>query len=274
MGTPPTIEMHAMNLIQCARHAWLPWACLMLGALVWGAAGAGQVRVAVAANFAVPFEALAAAFTAQTGHTTLVSSGSTGKLYAQIKSGAPFEVLLAADDVTPRKLEDEGLAVKGQRLTYARGKLVLWTLQANALPPKASVKQVAHVLGQGTFKHLALANPQLAPYGRAAVETLQAMGLHARLLPKLVMGDNVAQAAQFVATGNAAWGLVALSQVLQPTGAGKGTWWRVPDTLYQPLLQDAALLRLGEQQAAARALMQFLQSDKARALIRQHGYGS
>lgn len=255
------------------KPALLLWVSVLMGTFMPLHADAAQVRVAVAANFAAPFEKLAAAFTAQTGHTTLVSSGSTGKLYAQIKSGAPFDVLLAADEDTPRKLEEEGLAVKGQRFTYARGQLVLWTLQSKRLPPQATAAQVAGLLGQGRFKHLAMANPQLAPYGRAAVETLQALGVHAQLLPKLVLGDNVAQAAQFVATGNAEWGLVALSNVVLQTGAARGGWWRVPQALHRPLLQDAVLLQRGARQPAAQALMQFLQSDQARALIRQHGYG-
>jgi molybdate transport system substrate-binding protein len=253
-------------------HLWRAWALAITACAMSAELHAAEVRVAVAANFAVAFEQIAKAFAAETGHTAVVSVGSTGKFYAQIKAGAPFDVLLAADNETPQKLEDEGLAVKGQRFTYARGQLVLWTLQPGVLPVQATLAQVQGVLRQGQFKHLAMANPQLAPYGLAALETLQAMQLYEQLRPKLVMGDNIAQAAQFVATGNAEWGLVALSQVIRLTGASKGAWWPVPAHLHRPLLQDAALLQRGAQQAAAQALMQYLKTDKARAWIRQHGY--
>jgi len=230
------------------------------------AAHADAVQVAVAANFAGPFQKIAAAFTADTGHTAVTITGSTGKFYTQIKEGAPFEVLLAADDETPRKLADEGLAVKGQQFTYAKGKLALWSARPGLVDDKGEV------LSKGAFTHLALANPKLAPYGVAGVETLKALGVYEAVQPKLVQGDNIAQAQQFVATGNAELGFVALSQVAPPDKPVVGSLWIVPARLYTPILQDAALLKRGEGNAAAVALMKYLRSDKARAVIKSYGY--
>jgi molybdate transport system substrate-binding protein len=230
------------------------------------AAQADEVQVAVAANFAGPFQKIAAAFTADTGHTAVAITGSTGKFYTQIKEGAPFEVLLAADDETPKKLEDEGLAVKGQHFTYAKGKLVLWSAKAGFVDDQGAV------LSKGSFAHLALANPKVAPYGAAGLETLKALGLYDAIAPKIVQGDNIAQAAQFVATGNAELGFVALSQVAPPDKSAVGSWWVVPAKYYTPILQDAALLKKGEHNAAAAALLKYLRGDKAKALIKSYGY--
>ncbi len=239
-------------------------ACLLS---VWTfSAHAETVQVAVAANFAAPFQKIAADFAAQTGHKAVAITGSTGKFYTQIKEGAPFEVLLAADDETPKKLEDEGLAVKGQRFTYAKGKLVLWSIQPGRVDDKGEV------LSQGRFAHLAVANPKLAPYGAAAVQALKALGLYDTLAPKIVQGDNIAQTQQFIATGNAELGFVALSQVAPPDKAAVGSWWVVPAQLYSPLLQDATLLKKGEHNAAALALLQYLKGNKAKALIQSYGY--
>lgn len=235
--------------------------------LAWGCSGhAGEVQVAVAANFAGPFQKIAADFAADTGHKVVAVTGSTGKFYTQIKEGAPFEVLLAADDETPKKLEDEGLAVKGQRFTYAKGKLVLWSAQAGYVDAKGEV------LSKGGFIKLALANPKLAPYGAAGVEVLKALGVHEAVLPKVVQGDNIAQAFQFVSTGNAELGFVALSQVAPPDKPATGSWWVVPAKLYTPILQDAALLKKGEANAAAAALLKYLQGDKAKGTIKTYGY--
>lgn len=238
----------------------------VLSLMAWSAQ-ADQVHVAVAANFAGPFQKIAADFAAATGHTAVVISGSTGKFYTQIKSGAPFEVLLAADDDTPRKLEDEGLAVKGQRFTYAKGTLVLWSTKPGF------VDKQGQVLGQGAFNHLALANPKLAPYGAAAEQTLKALGLYDSLLPKLVQGDNIAQAQQFIASGNAELGFVALSQVALPDKPAVGSWWVVPAKLYIPILQDGTLLKTGEGKPAAMALMKYLRGGQAQAVIKAYGYG-
>jgi molybdate transport system substrate-binding protein len=236
-----------------------------LSARVLGA-WAGEVQVAVAANFAGPFQKMAADFAVDTGHKAVSITGSTGKFYTQIKEGAPFEVLLAADDDTPRKLEAEGLAVKSQRFTYAKGKLVLWSAQPGL------VDNQGEVLRKGAFTRLALANPKVAPYGVAGIETLKAMGLYEAIMPKLVQGESIAQAHQFVATGNVELGFVALSQVAPPDRPATGSWWVVPGKLYTPILQDAVLLKKGEQNAAAQALMNYLRSDKARAVIKSYGY--
>jgi molybdate transport system substrate-binding protein len=240
-------------------------------ALLWvgnlaTSAQADEVQVAVAANFAGPFQKIAAAFKADTGHTAVAITGSTGKFYAQIKEGAPFEVLLAADDETPRRLEGEGLAIKGQQFTYAKGKLVLWSAKPGF------VDEQGVVLSKGAFEHLALANPKLAPYGAAGVEALKALGLYDAIAPKIVLGDNIAQAQQFIATGNAELGFVALSQVAPPDKPAVGSWWVVPAKLYTPILQDATLLKKGEHNAAAAALLQYLRGDKAKALIKSYGY--
>jgi molybdate transport system substrate-binding protein len=229
-------------------------------------AGAAEVRVAVAANFASTFQKVTAAFQADTGHTVISSVGSTGKFYQQLKAGAPFDVLLAADDETPKKLEDEGLAVKGQRFTYAKGKLVLWSTKPDLVDAQGKV------LGKGPFEKLALADPKLSPYGAAALEALGKLGVLGKLKPHIVQGESIGQAYQFVATGNAELGFVALSQVAQPDKAVMGSWWLVPAGLYTPLLQDAALLKKAQGNAAAKALLAYLKGDKARAIIKAHGY--
>jgi molybdate transport system substrate-binding protein len=231
-----------------------------------GCAQAGEVSVAVAANFAAPMQQIALAFEQETGHKASLSVGSTGRFYAQIKNGAPYQVLLAADDVTPGKLESEGLAVAGSRLTYAVGKLVLWSPQPNG------VDSQGEVLKTGQFEKLALADPRLAPYGAAAIQTLTRLGLLDNLRPKIVQGENIAQTYQFVATGNAALGFVALSQVFADGRLTRGSVWRVPDNFYTPIRQVAILLRTGQNSEAASALMQFLRGAKARAIIQAYGY--
>jgi molybdate transport system substrate-binding protein len=241
------------------------WVVGALCVVAWSAQ-ADEVKVAVAANFAGPFQKIAADFAAETGHSAVVSTGSTGKFYTQIKEGAPFEVLLAADNETPQKLEEEGLAVKGQHFTYAKGKLVLWSAKAGY------VDSQGEVLKKGAFEHLALANPKLAPYGAAGIEVLKALGLYDAVAPKIVQGDNIAQALQFIATGNAELGFVALSQVAPPDKPASGSMWVVPAKFYTPILQDAALLKKGEQNAAAAALLKYLKGDKAKAVIKSYGY--
>lgn len=244
---------------------WVLWALSALSVPL-SQARAAEVQVAVAANFAGPFQKIAAVFQAQTGHTTRVSVGSTGKFHTQIREGAPFDVLLAADQETPRRLEDEGLAVKGRTFTYAKGKLVLWSAKAGVVDDQGAV------LKKGDFARLALANPRLAPYGAAGIETLRALGLYERLQARIVQGDNIAQAFQFVATGNAELGFVALSQVAPPDKPAGGSHWVVPPGLYTPILQDAALLKRGEGNEAAAALLKFLQGDKARLIVKTFGY--
>lgn len=254
------------------RSLFQLFAPALVCAFASAAALADEVQVAVAANFTAPMQKIAALFEKDTGHKAVLAFGSTGKFYAQIKNGAPFEVLLAADDETPARLEKEGAALAGSHFTYAIGKLVLWSAKP------AIVDAQGAVLQRGAFDHLALANPKLAPYGAAAIETLKALGLYDALAPKLVQAENIAQAYQFIATGNALLGFVAYSQVLDDQGQFKGgSMWLVPAKLYSPILQDAAILEkgsvAGQAKPAAAALMKYLQGDKARAVIRAYGYG-
>ena len=222
--------------------------------------------MAVAANFSAPAKQLAAQFEKATGHRLALSSGSTGKFYAQISNGAPFDVLLAADSETPRRMEQEKLAVSGSRFTYALGKLVLWS------PREGVVDDRGEVLRTGTFRRLSLANPRLAPYGAAAQEAMERLGAWATLQDRLVMGENIAQAFQFVASGNAELGFVAYSQVREPGKPLAGSFWLVPQSLYAPLRQDAVLLAHGASNAAAREFLAFLRSAPALELIRGYGY--
>lgn len=232
-----------------------------------GQARADDVVVAVAANFAAPLARMADGFTAATGHRLRISSGATGKFYTQIVAGgAPFEVLLAADDETPRRLLAEGHGVAGSSFTYAVGQLVLWSTQAGL------VDEAGAVLSSGKFTRLALANPKLAPYGQAALEVLRARGLADSLASRLVVGESIGQAYQFVASGNAEIGFVALSQVADPVRPAGGSMWRVPRALYGEIRQDAVLLKAGEGRAGARALLDYLKSASARAVIADFGY--
>jgi len=230
------------------------------------AALADEVQVAVAANFTAPMKQIAADFEKATGHKAQLAFGATGKFYAQIKNGAPFEVLLSADDTTPAKLEAEGAAVAGTRFTYSIGRLVLWSARPGF------VDDQGEVLKQGTFRHAAIANPKVAPYGAAAVETLSALKVLDSVRPKFVQAENIAQAHQFVATGNAELGFVALAQVMKDGKIGAGSAWVVPANLHQPIKQDAVILANGKGKPAAEALMKFLQSDKAKAVIQSFGY--
>lgn len=247
-----------------------PWTvCLVLAVAMQAApqaARADDVPVAVAANFAAPMKALAAAFAAATGHQAVVSTGATGALAAQIANGAPFEVLLAADAATPAKLEQDGLAVAGTRRTYAVGRLVLWSAK------EGYVDTAGAVLKAGDFAHLAIANPMLAPYGAAAVETLGKLGLLAALESRFVQGQNIGQACQYVVSGNAELGFVALSQVWLDGKFTSGSGWIVPAGLHAPLLQDAVLLAKGADHAAAKALLEFLNGAQAHAVMRSYGY--
>lgn len=250
------------RLHRCAMHLALLFPLLLPLPLL-----AAQTTVAVASNFTAPMKALAQAFERDTGHPLTLAFGATGQFYAQIRNGAPFAVLLSADDDTPLKLEREGLAVAGTRLTYATGRLALWSRQPGLVDPQGQV------LRTGRFDKLAIANPKLAPYGTAALQTLQALGLHERLTPKLVEGANVTQAYQFAASGNAALAFVAVAQVFENGQLREGSAWVVPDTLHEPLAQVAVLLKVGQNNPAAAALLQYLRTEKAQAIIRSYGYG-
>ena len=227
---------------------------------------AAEARVAVAANFAKPMAQIAEGFAAATGHTVALSVGSTGRLYSQIIAGAPFDVLLAADAQTPARLVDEGHAQAASRFTYAIGQLVLWS------PLSGRVDAEGRVLSGTGWQRLAIANPKLAPYGAAAMAVLEKRGLVGHVAPRLVTGDSIGQTFQFVATGNAELGFVALSQVQAPGQPATGSLWRVPQAYYPEIRQDVVLLRRGEANPAAVALLQYLREADARALIAGYGY--
>ncbi|GGL40222.1 molybdate ABC transporter substrate-binding protein [Caulobacter rhizosphaerae] len=224
---------------------------------------AADTKVAVAANFTEPAKAIAAAFKAKTGHTATLSFGSSGQFYTQMAHGAPYEVFLSADAERPLKAEQEGLAVPGARFTYAVGRLVLYSRTPGLVDGKGAV------LASDRFAKLAIADPAAAPYGEAAVETMRKLKVYDALAPKIVRGASITQAYQYVATGNAELGFVALSQVIDQPG---GSRWLVPAADHAPIQQQAVLLRTGEKNPAARAFLTFLKSPAAIAIIRRYGY--
>lgn len=227
------------------------------------AAVAAEVKVAVAANFTEPAREIAARFKARTGHEAALSFGSSGQFYGQIANGAPFEVFLSADRERPEKVEAEGLGVAGSRFTYAIGRLVLYSKTPGLVDGEGQV------LKGGRFNKIAIADPKTAPYGLAAVETMKRLRLYETLTPKLVRGTSITQAYQFVETGAAELGFVALSQVVAVKG---GSRWTVPAANHAPIDQQAVLLKTGAEDPAARAFMTFLRGREARAIIRKYGY--
>lgn len=230
---------------------------------VAGAALAGETKVAVAANFTEPAKAIAARFKARTGHDALLSFGSSGQFYTQIANGAPYEVFLSADVERPQKAEAAGLAVSGSRFTYATGRLVLFSRTPGLVDREGAV------LASGRFDKLAIADPKAAPYGQAAIETMTRMKRYDAVRPKIVMGASITQAFQFVQTGAAELGFVALSQVVDDKG---GSRWIVPAANHTPIEQQAVLLRTGANNDAAKAFLMFLKSAEAKAIIRRYGY--
>jgi molybdate transport system substrate-binding protein len=238
-------------------------ALVAVALLLAGSAGAESVHVAVATNFAATCRKIGDAFTAATRHEAVISDGSSGKLAAQIANGAPFEVFLSADAERPAKLEADGYAVAGSRFVYAVGRLALWSARPGFVAGEATLRGDA-------FRHLALANPDLAPYGAAARDVLQHLQLWDRLAPKLVRGEDIGQVFHFVSTGNAELGFVALSQI---AGKADGSRWVVPTNLYAPIEQQAVLLLPGKDAPAARAFLEFLKGGATRALIEAAGYG-
>ncbi|MDH4556671.1 molybdate ABC transporter substrate-binding protein [Pseudomonas sp. BN417] len=234
--------------------------------LTLGSASAAEVQVAVAANFTAPIQAIAKDFEKDTGHKLIAAYGATGQFYTQIKNGAPFEVFLSADDTTPAKLEKEGDAVAGSRFTYAIGTLVLWSAQEGYVDAKGDV------LKSGQYKHLSIANPKTAPYGVAATQVLDKLGLTKTVAPKLVEGQNITQALQFVSSGNAELGFVALSQVYMDGKITSGSAWVVPAEMHEPIRQDALILKKGEANPAAKALVDYLKGPKAAEVIKSYGY--
>lgn len=233
---------------------------------VANSANAAEVNVAVAANFTAPMQKIVMNFTRDTGHTALLSFGATGSFYAQIINGAPYDMLLSADKQTPLRLEKEGLAVTGSRFTYATGQLAVWSKQP------AMVDAQGAVLRSGHFEKIALANPKLSPYGAAAVATLSHLGLLEQLQPQFVQGENIAQAHQFVATGNAPLGFVALSQIYEDGAITAGSAWIIPTSLHAPIEQAVVILASGKDNPAATALAAYLRSEKAIDIICSYGY--
>lgn len=227
---------------------------------------AGEVRVAVASNFAAPMERIVVQFEKESGHKVNVSLGSSGKFYSQIKGGAPFDVLLAADEAIPKQLQQEKLAVEGSRFTYAIGRLVLWSAQPGFVDAKGAV------LNNGNFNKLAIADPKLAPYGMAAKETLERLVMWNAMQRKLVKGENITQTYQFIATENSELGFIALSQITKDGKVSEGSWWVVPAHMYNPIKQAAVQLTAAKDKEAAKAFMTFLKSEKAVAIIRNFGY--
>jgi molybdate transport system substrate-binding protein len=238
----------------------------LIATFAFGAAHADEVQVAVAANITAPIQAIAADFEKDPGQKLGTSFGATGQFYTQIKNGAPFEVFLSADDTTPEKLEKEGDTVKGSRFTYAVGTLALWSAKEGYVDAKGKV------LADNQYQHLSIANPKAAPYGLAATQVLAKQGLTDKVKDKIVEGQNITQAFQFVSTGNAELGFVALSQIYKDGKITSGSAWIVPANLHDPIKQDAVILNKGKDNPAAKALVDYLKGPKAAAVIKSYGY--
>ena len=249
--------MKQLNIIGAAVGVTALW----LGLAATNAL-AGSANVAVASNFTDAAKEIAAAFKAKTGHEAILSFGASGAFHAQIKEGAPFQVFLSADDERPKRLAEDGLAISETRFTYAIGKLVVWSKDQNGVKGDETLKVNA-------FSKLSIANPTAAPYGAAAIEVLEALKIRDAVQSKIVMGATIAQAFQFIDTGNAEIGFVALSQLAGDAG---GSRWIVPQSLYREIRQDAILLKTGAENDAAKAFLTFLKGPEARAVIETFGY--
>ena len=251
-----------MRIVLCS---WLMICC-------WSGASASQINVAVASNFLAPLQFIAKEFGAKTGHDLRISAGSTGKLYAQIVNGAPFDVFLAANSKEPQRLELSGDGIAGSRFTYGLGQLVLWA-------PKLAISysNFVEVLKTEKVYRLALANPITAPYGAAAIETLKKLGIYDEFKNKMIRGENVSQAYQYVASGAAQIGFVAKSQIISQTMSHESTkhktYWSIDNAFYSPIQQQAVLLKRAQNNSAAREFFEFLQSSQGRAVIKSFGYG-
>ena len=256
--------MQPFYIRQFIRRSFYRVLSTSLLAMAWvNAANADEIRIAVASNFSRPITAISQLFEKNTGHKVSLIFGSTGKHYAQIRNGAPFDAFFAADIRRPLLLEQEGLTRTQSRFTYAVGRVVLWS------PDKHYVDPLGNVLEQGDFYHLAIANPKLAPYGKAAMEILQKRGLWERLRRRLVRGENIGQTFQFVKSGNAKLGFVAYSQIKQQDDSEKGSYWITPQAMYTPIEQQAVLLKEGQ---AARTFLAFVRSPEILQLIHDYGY--
>ena len=245
------------------------FALASLSAIIFcGSAQAADINVAVAANFTAPMKDIAAVYEKETGNKVLASFGGTGQFFAQIKNGAPYQILFAADAKTPKKIEDEGLGVKGSARPYAYGKLVLWSATPDF------VKESKDFLLEPAVKKIAVANPKLAPYGEAAYQTLEKWGMLDKVKNKFVTGDNIGKAYQFAKTSNAEVGFVALSQVYKGGKMTSGSGWVMPSDLYSPIRQDVVVLNLGKDNKDVAAFMKFMEtSPKVRDIILSYGYG-
>lgn len=243
-------------------------AASFVAAVAASSAGAAEVNVAVAANFTAPMKDIAAIYEKDTGNKVLASFGATGAFYAQIKNGAPYQVLFAADAKTPKKIEDEGLGVKGSAKPYAYGKLVLWSAAPNF------VKENKDFILDASVQKIAVANPKLAPYGEAAYQTMQKWGNLEKAEPKFVTGDNIGKTFQYVSTSNAQVGFVALSQVFKDGKMTSGSGWIIPSDMYSPIRQDSVVLNPGKDNKAVAEFMKFMAtSPKVRKVIESYGYG-
>ena len=229
-------------------------------------AQAAEIKVAVASNFANTLKEIAVEFQRDTGHQLAITPGATGKFYAQISNGAPFDVFLSADDETPRKLAQEGKAIAASQFTYATGRLALWS------PSPDLVDKNADILKTDKFKYIAIANAKVAPYGQAAVQTMQKLGVLSKIEPRVVQGESIAQTFQFVSTGNAQLGFVALSQIFENGKIKTGSAWIVPEEMHEQLKQDAVVLQSCKNTSACQALMDYLKSEKIKKMMSSYGY--
>lgn len=244
----------------------LKLALLLFSLLLSATAHGAEVQVAVAANFTKPMERIAADFERTTGHKAVIAFGTVGKFYSQIQNGAPFEVLVSADEDTPKRLENDDLAVKGSRYTYAIGKLVLYSTKPGFVDGNGEI------LTRGDFRHIAIANPRVAVYGAAAVEVMKQKNVYAELESKFVLGESITQTYQFVATGNAELGFIALSQIYKDGEYTIGSYWIVPQANYPVIKQDIVLLKKGANNQAAKALLEYMKSDEVKNIIQSYGY--
>jgi molybdate transport system substrate-binding protein len=247
------------------RQRLFTWFLFVVVTLAVAPAFAEQVLVAVAANFVPPFREIAIEFERTTGHNVQVAAGSSGNFYSQIKNGAPFDVFFSADMERPKLLEEEGFGVKDTRLTYAIGRLVLWS-------PNAGLIKGEETLRFKQYKRLTIANPKTAPYGLAAMQAMQKLELWEGIQSQIVMGESLGQTMGFIESGNAQLGFVALSQITDPKIKGKGSRWDVPTNLHEPIKQDVILLTKGKDNPAAKALMEFMSGHQAKAVIERYGY--